>query len=411
MNKEARQAFLQRALPAGHVLTAVLRSYFRLEFESLSHSMREQVIMPVLSKLRPFESNTHLLACFGSPASSLDPIAAVREGKILLVRTGATVLSQEYSNFIGSLLLNLVRRAIFAQAETAPEKRIPVTVIVDESQSFTGVDYGAALAQAAKFGGNLILTTQGAGFIGRSVASDETDDPQAFSKILSNVDTLVVYRVSGEDAVGLVESEFVGELSPPDLIYLPDHQAFVRFKKDGQLVGPFRVSMDPPPPRDELVRAAVLAGRARYTCDLGEALARAERAGRRLETYFGSLLAAETAAYDGEIAAADLPAGPERAALTEAHAAVEPGVARPGRPARVPVPTPPEVDAVMGEGFVGLGGESGQPGPGRGESLPPGGRESRASQPRPVDLFDQLDGLNYGLPNEREDGDEVEAEP
>jgi hypothetical protein len=190
-----------------------------------------------------------------------------------------------------------------------------VTVIVDESQSFTGVDYGAALAQAAKFGGNLILTTQGAGFIGRSVASDETDDPQAFSKILSNVDTLIVYRVSGEDAVGLVESEFVGELSPPDLIYLPDHQAFVRFKKDGQLVGPFRVRMDPPPPRDELIAAAVLAGRIRYTCDLAEALARAEQAGRRLETYFGSALAAETAAYDGEIAAANLPAAPERASL------------------------------------------------------------------------------------------------
>jgi hypothetical protein len=155
----------------------------------------------------------------------------------------------------------------------------------------------------------------------------------------------------------------------------------------------------------------VLAGRARYTCDLAEALARAERAGRRLETYFGSLLAAETAAYDGEIAAADLPTGPERAALTEEQAAVEPGSAQPGRPARVPVPTPPEVDAVMGEGFVGLGGEPGQPGPGRGEHLPPGEREIRARQPRLVDLFDQLDGLNYGLPNEGEDGDEVEADP
>jgi hypothetical protein len=141
--------------------------------------MQEQVIMPVLSKLRPFESNTHLLACFRTAASTINPISAVREGKILLVRTGAAVLSAG--------ILELYRQPVsepgpagdLRTGRVCPRGRTPVTVIVDESQSFTGIDYGAALAQLAKFGGNLILTTQGAGFIGRSTASDETDDPQA----------------------------------------------------------------------------------------------------------------------------------------------------------------------------------------------------------------------------------------
>lgn len=301
MNQMARTSFLESVLPAGHIQRDTLLNYFQGEFKDLTQSMREQVIMPVLSKLRPFESNTRLLACFGQPESTFNPVQAVREGKIFFIRTGATAFSKEYSNFAGSLMLNYVRRAVFSQADTAPENRPPVTVIVDESQSFTGVDYGEALAQLAKFGGNLILTTQGARFIGRSTASDEPDDPHAFAKVLSNVDTLVVYRVSGEDAVALAETEFVGERQPGDLINLPNYQAFVRFNQAGQVIGPFRVKMDPPPPKDAAVAAAVLAGRERYSLSLPDALDRARRAARRIVDFYGSGEAAGRAPFDGEI--------------------------------------------------------------------------------------------------------------
>ena len=117
MDGDSRLTFLQSVLPEDHIQRDLLLAYFEWEFGDLTKSMREQVIMPVLSKLRPFESNTHLLAVFGQPESTINPMQAVREGKILLVRTGATFLSQEYSNFIGSLFLNMVERVVLSQAQ------------------------------------------------------------------------------------------------------------------------------------------------------------------------------------------------------------------------------------------------------------------------------------------------------
>jgi hypothetical protein len=348
MNKDARLTFLDTVLPENHIQRETLMSYFQWEFDRLSPSMQEQVVMPVLSKLRPFESNSHLLAAFGQPQSTINPITAVRDGKILLVRTGAAVLSAEYSNFIGSLFLNLVRRAILSQAGAPPEARTPVTVIVDESQSFTGVDYGAALAQLAKFGGNLILTTQGAGFIGRSTASDEPDDPLAFARVLSNVDTLLVYRISGEDAVRLAQTEFVDERSPTDLIYLPDYQAFVRFKKDGRLVGPFRVQMDPPPARNEAAAASIEFGRGRYCLPLAAALEGARRSARRIHNYYPNRASGLNAALEGEVQlddqSLDLGSAREISGLVTLPEAPE------GRPT--------EVERILQDGLAGLGRDS-----------------------------------------------------
>jgi hypothetical protein len=203
------------------------------------------------------------------------------------------------------------------------------------------VDFGAALAQLAKFGGNLILTTQGTRFLGRTSASDEPEDPEAFSKVLANVDTLVVYRVSGEDAVALSETEFVGEQDAPDLIYLGDHQAFVRFVREGQVVGPLRVEMDPPPPRDPRVEARILAGRSAYLLPLAQALEMSRAASHRMPGAFAPLVGMGNAA------------GPRPTTPQGTTSTVAPGEeAHPG----VPDPTD-EVQALLEGGIVGLGRE------------------------------------------------------
>ena len=298
-NSDSRLAFLKEVLPKDNAHTDTLIQYFRYEYEELTNTMREAVVMPVLSKLRPFESSSKLLSVFGQPASTFNPAKEIREGKIILVRTGAMSLSKEYSNFIGSLVLSMITRAIFAQSNYQPEERTPVTIIIDESQSFVGFDYPSALAQIAKFGGNIVLTTQGADFIGRSSASDEVDDPNAFAKIMSNIDTFVAYRTSGADAVKLTATEFIGEKEPRDLINLPKYNAFVRFNKDDNVVGPFRVIMDKTPNEDALVRASIIANRQNYLLPCEYALERARRSSKRIINFYGSAVAAQSAAFDG----------------------------------------------------------------------------------------------------------------
>jgi len=259
-----RNRFLDGVLPHEHPMTDSLLQYWREEFANLTSVMMEAVVMPVLSKLRQFESNSNVMSIFGQPRSTFDIMHAVSSGKIILVRTGATLLSEEYSDFIGSFILNLVRRALFSRFERSSAEHCRVTIVVDESQSFTGIDYASFLAQVAKFGGNLILTTQGAHFIGRALASDQVSDPYAWSTLMANIDTLVVFRIDGEDARLLSTTEFFEEKDQSSLIYSRKYSAFVRFSRGREVLGPFLVEIAPPMPGDPAVRQEILRGRGRY---------------------------------------------------------------------------------------------------------------------------------------------------
>ncbi|MCB2160639.1 DUF87 domain-containing protein [bacterium] len=283
---EQRVAFLEEVLPDDTVLKRTIINYFNFEFGDLQKAFREQVVMPVLSKLRPFESNTHLLSIFGQPRCSFNVINAVLEGKIILIRTGAAKISREYSDFLGSLMLNMIKKAIFLQSNIPFEERRPTTIFVDESQSFSGIDYGEALAEIAKFGGNLVLTTQGSKTVGRSTSSDQVDDPHAFSKIMDNVDTVFVLRISGENALVLSETEFWEEMTPADLINLDKYQAFVRYTKGEKVVGPFKVHLAGPLEKDPAMIDMILRERTRYLVPTPELMETAERSLERISHHF-----------------------------------------------------------------------------------------------------------------------------
>ena len=270
MGNDVREKFLKENLPDSSPLKATLIAYFRDEFAELSNYMAEAVLMPVLSKLRPFESNSILLNVFGVPKSTFNPNIVLREKKIILIKTGLTI-SQDFSQFIGSFFLNVIYRCILAQVDMEPQDRGTITLFVDEAQTFAGFNFPEAESRTIKFGGNFFLATQGEEFMGRSSASDQTDDPQTFQKIMSNTDTLVVFRVSGKDAVALCDTEFVDEREPRDLIYLRKHHAFVRFTKGIDVIGPFMVKLNPPPAGNSLVEARIMAGRNRYCHTVEEA--------------------------------------------------------------------------------------------------------------------------------------------
>ena len=274
-DSEMRLRFLESVLPKTDPMYETLISYWRDEFDELTPQMREAVRMPVLSKLRPFEGNKNMMGIFGQPTSSFNIIDAILGNKIILVRTGATLLSEEYSDFIGSFILNWARRALFSQGELPAEQRSRATIVVDESQSFTGIDYSSFLAQVAKYGANLILTTQGTKFIGRALSSDQINDTTAWSTVMANIDTLIIFRIDGEDAQVLCRTEFTEELEAPSLINTKSHSAFVRFSNGKEVVGPFLVQLDPPVEGDYSVKQQILARRANYSNPKPEALQRA----------------------------------------------------------------------------------------------------------------------------------------
>jgi hypothetical protein len=265
MDGEERTRFLVDVLPdpANNVQSRSIINYFQFEMDPRHRNFNDQVVSPVLSKLRPFESNSQLLAVFGQPQSSINPIQAIRDGKILLIRTGMEDLDSGYSNFIGSVFLKLADEAVKAQEKVAIEERRRVTIVVDESQQFPGYDFGLALALLRKYGGNFMLTTQGVSFMGRARSSTDQDRPNMYQEVMANACTKVVFRLAGHDARVLTETDFFSEMEPQNLINLPAYHAFVHFA--GKKVwGPFLVNTYPPREPEPGLRSEILEKRSRY---------------------------------------------------------------------------------------------------------------------------------------------------
>ena len=265
MKKEGRKRYLEKILPSPNenVQSKAIINYFEYELDTRAQSFNDQVISPVLSKLRPFESNSQLLAVFGQPRSTINPIHAIRDGKILLVRTGMEDIDSSYSNFIGSVFLKLADEAVLSQKPIPKDLRRRVTIVVDESQQFPGYDFGLALSLHRKYGGNFMLTTQGVSFMGRARTSADQERPTTYQEVMSNSSTKVVFRLAGHDARVLTDTDFFNEMEPQNLINLPAYHAFIHFA--GKKVwGPFLVSTKPP--REEVpgLRDAILERRPRY---------------------------------------------------------------------------------------------------------------------------------------------------
>ncbi|KAA3643985.1 MAG: DUF87 domain-containing protein [Chloroflexi bacterium] len=269
MSNEARQRFLGTVLPTDIMRYPSARKvadYFQSEYDMLSPQFQERVVMPVLSKLHPFGTISHLLDVFGQNECSFNLVEEMYQGKIMFISTGAAALSKEFANFVGSIVINLVKRAIMRQGRRIQQKdqRTHVTLLVDEAQRYNGVDYPELFEEVRKFGGNVLLATQGVKSIGYATASDEIDNPNALSRIMGGVDSFFVTRSSGESARLWSETEFWGEMEPSVLQNLPDYQAYIRYKHNGGMVAPFKVDIAPPRSSDEIMRGALLSDRADY---------------------------------------------------------------------------------------------------------------------------------------------------
>lgn len=278
MGKLSRKRYLEDILPdpGENVQSKAIINYFEYELDTRTQSFTDQVISPVLSKLRPFESNSQLLAVFGQPKSSINPIQAIQDGKILLIRTGMEDLDSGYSNFIGSVFLKLADEAVKSQKSIHRDLRRRVTIVVDESQQFPGYDFGLALSLHRKYGGNFMLTTQGVSFMGRARSSADQDRPNAYQEVMSNASTKVVFRLAGHDARVLTETDFFSEMEPQNLINLPAYHAFIHFAGE-KVWGPFLVSTHPPREAVPGLRNAVLDRRSQYCLSKEELLASANQ--------------------------------------------------------------------------------------------------------------------------------------
>lgn len=210
-----------------------VNDYFQNEYGNYKDAFREQVISPILNKLREFDRNP-LLKNIIDGESTLDIPAIMgnpeyknrswhpRKAKIFLVSLSKR-MGTDPSHVIGSLIVSRIAQAAL-ERETVPEEhRQDFTLYIDEFQNFTSRAMADILDEARKYRLRLVLAHQ---------RRAQIINPNLKDAVLGTASTLIVFRVGSHDAkelapeLGLFDSH--GGSRPRLLSDLPNYQAYVK---------------------------------------------------------------------------------------------------------------------------------------------------------------------------------------
>jgi membrane protease YdiL (CAAX protease family) len=197
-------------------------TYFRLNPNS---NFKNEVISPILSKMGMFAEKRVLRRIVGQPVSRVDISAALNRGGICLVSLSSKELEDDAVAILGATLVNLLHRAIQAQATLPREQRRRVFLAIDEFQAIPGADYEKLLAEDGKYGGWLMLATQNLKRLNR--IRDGLLDI-----VLANCEQLFAFAVSASDAE-VMEAELHKRVSPEHIMSQPRLSCYARLVLPG----------------------------------------------------------------------------------------------------------------------------------------------------------------------------------
>lgn len=228
---------------------------FWSSYEAWSDQERVTAIAPSLNKLRPLlRGETRNVIGQSRPRFELGQVFTER--KILLVNLSRGQLGPETAALLGSLIVSQLWQLILGRSVTAPERRHPVFVVMDEFQSYLNlpVDLSDALSMSRGMGVGFALAHQ---YLHQL-------DPAMRSSVLANAQNRVAWRLPAEDARVIASGS---ALAPEDFQSLGAFEAYGQLVA-GDAVQPWCSLKTLPPPAQvsdpTVVRAA---SRATYGVD------------------------------------------------------------------------------------------------------------------------------------------------
>lgn len=221
-----------------HVQDPQVLAWWATYFEPLQARFRQEIINPVQTKIHRFMASHAARNVVGQSLSTVNIHTCLKKRKIVLMNTASGVVGVDTGGFLGAVLLNYLEAAIRSQQEEIREARVPVTCIIDEFQSIPGVDYAALLGELRKMGANFALATQ-------TLAQLDAVDRTLRPSVLANVDTLMVFQISAQDAVDL-SYELDGIVEVADIINLDRFQCYLKTVAGNKRLPVLLVNLLPP---------------------------------------------------------------------------------------------------------------------------------------------------------------------
>ena len=169
----------------------VLEPFWATFDQQWTDGERTQAVAPVLNKVRPF-LRPQLRTILGQAEPRFDLRQVFTERKIVLVDLAKGTIGEEAAALLGSLVIGGLWRAMLNRTTIAPERRHPVSVVLDEFQDYLRLplDLSEALAQARGLGVSFTLAHQ---------FMHQLDAPMR-SAVLANAQNRICFRLADEDA-------------------------------------------------------------------------------------------------------------------------------------------------------------------------------------------------------------------
>ncbi|HMR86006.1 MAG TPA: TraM recognition domain-containing protein [Candidatus Nanoperiomorbaceae bacterium] len=196
-------------------------------YQGLRDSERAAVIAPLMNKLRAVLLKPAIRRVLGQVEPRFHISQVFTERKILLVPLPVASLGSEGARLLGSLIAAQIWDAARARTQAAVHKRQPVSVVLDECQTFLDfqTDIADALATSRSYGVGWTLAHQ---YLGQL-------PPTLREAVLTNCRSRVVFQTSSGDAkVFADQTSGRTQLQAEDFTSLPAFHAYISLYDAGQ---------------------------------------------------------------------------------------------------------------------------------------------------------------------------------
>ncbi len=230
------------------VRDVVVLDWFHNYYEPLRQSFRDEMISSIINKISKYAAAKVSRRLLGQSRATVRLVDDIRAGRVLLVNTASGIVGEEVSALVGATLVGLFQAALAEQGPRPPQQRRRFWVVIDEFQTYAGIDYNSLLAELRKYGGSFALATQSLSYL------DEVDRSLR-PTVLANSDHLFAFAMEAADARTL--APYLDGLETADLVSLPAYTCYARWTVQGQRLPAFSLQIAPPPRGDAAVATAI----------------------------------------------------------------------------------------------------------------------------------------------------------
>jgi hypothetical protein len=232
-----------------------LLQFWHQEFAAYTKTFRTEAVAPIVNKIGQYLTTPLVRHIIGQRTSAVSFRTVMDDGGIVLANLAKGRIGEDVSRLLGSLLVNQLELAALSRADRPLSERRPFFLYVDEAHLIATQAMVELFPEARKFHLGITLAHQ--------YLDQLTEDLR--HAILGNIGTMVVFRVGARDA-GMLAQEFAPEVSPTDLVSLPNREAYLKLLVEGTTTRPFSATMLPPPVSHGSQREEIIAASRRRYC-------------------------------------------------------------------------------------------------------------------------------------------------